>query len=446
MIAVGTGPEVPKDFARLVRDVPAGAILLLGYNVAESAEKIMKLGAAFQEAARAAGKGIPFLIALDHEGGTVYRLGKAATRIPGASRAGAVLEKALGAGPGAEADLLLNIAASRIDGNNPSETRKAYTELQGLLKAHPGHPGIPKALYEAELALAIKAPPSGGIAEPERFIRARDSASAAALAALYRNSARQLSLLGFSLNLAPVLEPLGKANREFLRYRSYGADPRTVGLAGEIFIRAMREGGVLAAGKHFPGTGSGDPHEASSRLDLDIGEGGGEAPEIIPFQRAIADGGLAALMVSHVLVPALDPALPVSLSAPALSFIRQRLGFEGIILTDDINMKALIRGREPGEAAVAALAAGADMVMYLDERGVAAVHAGLVRAVREGSLPQERLDGAAARVLEQKIVLDLWRKSSELIQAAQDETALSRRGAEFSCLKKEGDALLKKLQ
>jgi beta-N-acetylhexosaminidase len=371
MIAVGIRPEVPEDFARLVRDVPAGAILLLGYNIAESPEKIMKLNAAFQEIAATAGKGVPFLIALDHEGGTVYRLGEAATRVPGASRIGALLQKA---------------------------------------------DGTPNAPAFAEDILA-----------------------------LYTASARQLSLLGFSLNLAPVLEPLNAANREFLRYRSYGADPRIVSLAGGIFIRAMREGGVLAAGKHFPGTGSGDPHEALTRLETDLSEGGEETPEILPFREAVADAGLSALMVSHVLAPGLDPLLPVSLSAPALSFIRRRLGFAGIILTDDINMKAVSAAGGAGEAAVAAIAAGADMIMYLDERGIAAVHADLVRAAREGRLPPERLEEAAARILEQKIMLNLWKTGGELRRAAEDGQELSRRVAAFSRLQQESSVLLKKL-
>jgi beta-N-acetylhexosaminidase len=359
-----------------VRDVPAGAILLLGYNIAESPEKIMKLNAAFQKTAAAAGKGIPFLIALDHEGGTVYRLGAAATRIPGAARVGALLRKTPGTAEAA-----------------------AFTED---------------------------------------------------LRALYTASARQLALLGFSLNLAPVLEPLSAANRDFLRYRSYGDDPRTVSLAGGIFTQAMREGGILAAGKHFPGTGGGDPHKTVTRLELGMSGSGDSSEEdfsplLFPFRAAINAGGLSALMVSHALVPELDPLLPVSLSAPAISFIRRRLGFEGIILTDDINMRAVSGGRGAGDAAVAALAAGADMIMYLDERGIAAVHSHIVSAVREGRLPEERLHEAAARVLEQKILLNLWKRSDDIRRAAEDPHGLFRRSEEFSRLKQEGDGLLKRI-
>ncbi|MDR3201094.1 MAG: hypothetical protein LBT68_06500, partial [Spirochaetales bacterium] len=353
MIAVGIEPAVPKDFARLIETVPAGAILLLGYNIAESPAKIMSLAAEFQKIAGVSGKGVPFLITVDHEGGTVYRLGAAATRIPGASRAGAFLEK------------------------NPAPEASAND-------------------------------------------------AAARLFSLYKNSAAQLSLLGFSLNLAPVLEPLNDANREFLRYRSYGADEKTVSRAGGIFIGAMREGGVLAVAKHFPGTGGGDPHEAATYSGVSTER------DLLPFREAVAAYDLGALMVSHAIAPDIDPALPVSVSAPALSWIRRRLDFKGIILTDDVNMKAVSVERSPEEAAVMAVCAGADMIMYLDERGITKAHAALVNAVREERLPQARLDEAAVRVLEQKVILKLWHLAGELTASAADNSALEQRLREFA--------------
>ncbi|MDR1932658.1 MAG: hypothetical protein LBQ57_07560 [Spirochaetales bacterium] len=359
MIAAGTEPSLPKDFAELIKTVPAGAVLLLGYNIAESPGKIMNLSADFQKTAAAVGKGIPFLIALDHEGGTVYRLGGAATRIPGAARAGAFLEK-----------------------------KDAQPESRN-----------------------------------------------AALFRLYRSSAAQLSLLGFSLNLAPVLEPLSEANKEFLRHRSYAGDAGTVSRAGGIFIDAMRAGGVLAVGKHFPGTGGGDPHEKLTYINLDMPQ------DILPFRDAARVHALGALMVSHSVAPALDPALPVSVSPPALSWIRRHLDFEGIILTDDVNMKALSAQRSPEEAAVMAVAAGADMIMYLDERGITKVHAALVGAVREERLPEPRLEEAVTRILEQKLKLDMWNRSLQLIEDVSASPAFDRRLRQFAALKKEGDAL-----
>ncbi|MCL1818509.1 MAG: hypothetical protein FWG35_06225 [Spirochaetaceae bacterium] len=368
MIAVGIETSPPEDFPELIKSVPAGALLLLGYNIAPTPGEIMRLTASFQETAGSSGKGVPFLIAVDHEGGAVYRLGNAATRIPGAPRAGAFLEK------------------------NPPEDE------------------------------------------------------AAILAELYRASSRQLSLLGFSLALAPVLEPLTAGNKEFLHNRSFGEDAVTVSRAGGVFIQAMHEGGVLAVGKHFPGTGNGDPHEilerfkASSPFPRDP-DAGGLPPEVLPFRDAAAEHGLSTLMVSHVVAEDLDPALPVSLSAPAISWIREALGFDGIVLTDDVNMKALSAGRSPEEAAVMALAAGADMIMYLDERHIRGVHAALVEAVREGRVPEERLEEAVSRILEQKIALGLWEKSRALTEAAGENPPFAGFREEFAERKKEGDNL-----
>jgi beta-N-acetylhexosaminidase len=210
----------------------------------------------------------------------------------------------------------------------------------------------------------------------------------------------------------------------------------------------MREGGLLAAGKHFPGTGSGDPHEKLNRFEISLPPEAAARPpaEIQPFAAAVTRYGHRALMVSHALAPALDPALPVSLSAPALSYLRDVLGFTGIILTDDVNMKAVSTDRGPEEAAVMAIAAGADMIMYLDERGIQKVHAALVRAVREGRLPEERVDEAAARIIEEKLALDMWKKSLELTEAAADSLPFASRLRELARVKKEADALAASLR
>jgi beta-N-acetylhexosaminidase len=321
----------------------------------------MEFTAALQSLAHTSGRGIPFFIAVDHEGGSVYRFGNAATRLPGASLIG-----------------------SRLDAGAGQEK----------------------------------------------------------IAALYRNAASQLALLGFSLNLAPVLEPLNPGNNAFLGPRSYGTSPQTAAWAGGIMIRAMRDAGVLAAAKHFPGTGDADPHRGLPRLGFDMSSP--EAPGLLAFREAVREQALAALMVSHVIAPALDPEQPVTFSAPAQSgFLRERMRFQGIVLTDDINMKAVTLGRSPEAAAVMAVAAGADMIMYLDEYA-GNIRSALVEAVRDGSLPAARLIEAVTRILEQKIAFGLWRASGALIAAAP--AGFADRLRAFETLKKEGDALVSDLR
>jgi len=393
MVSYGLGPELPPEFGGVLAAAPVGAVLLLGYNIADEPEGIAKLTASLAEASRAAGAGVPVFIAVDHEGGTVYRLGKAGTRLPGASAVGAALEAGM-------------------------------------------DPALP--------------------------------------AALYRNGAEQLALLGISVNLAPVLEPLNGENRDFLRLRSFSSDPRMVSVAGRLFIDAMRDGGILAVGKHFPGSGDGDPHANLPLYGFDLADP--DHPQILPFREAISPGGLAAVMTSHVRAPALDRERPVTLSRKAQQeYLRNTLGFRGLILTDDINMKALSEGPpamegppvgraggsgeaapaageegsggKAGRTAAEAIAAGADMIMYL-EKDIVDVHRALVREVRTdaaaGSLTPERLDRAVTRILEMKIALGLLEGAACPEQGtAPSGGRKSFSAAAFGELKKEGDLLLR---
>jgi len=370
MVSFGLGPVVPLDFLKTLETVPVGAILLLGYNIAENAEGIAELTASLAAAARGAGAGIPAFIAVDHEGGTVYRLGRAGTRLPDASAAGAALAA------GADPDLL---------------------------------------------------------------------------AALYRNAADQLACLGISFNLAPVLEPLNAENREFLRHRSFSADPRVVSRAGGLVIDAMRDGGILAAGKHFPGSGDGDPHDGLPTFGFDLRET--DPPQLLPFREAVSRHRLAAVMTSHVMAPSLDPERPVTLSrAVQTDYLRNVLGFRGMVLTDDINMKALAEGRDPGRTAAEAIGAGADMFMYL-EKDITGVHRSLVRAAGDGGLGGERLDEAVVRILEAKIALGLVGWAAEKAAAgteagpkAPDGGRRTFSAAEFARLKEDGDRLLRRFR
>jgi beta-glucosidase-like glycosyl hydrolase len=166
---------------------------------------------------------------------------------------------------------------------------------------------------------------------------------------------------------------------------------------------------------------------------------GPENPAVQPFAAAISEQGLTALMLSHVISPSLDENLPVTLSALAQQgFLREKLGFRGIILTDDINMKALTQDRTPEEAAVMALAAGADMIMYLND--APRVLSALVRAVQEGRLCEARVEEAVVRIIEEKLRLGLWLRARELT-----DSPLKERLEEFGRVKKEGDALARSI-
>ncbi|MDR1565745.1 MAG: glycoside hydrolase family 3 protein [Treponema sp.] len=230
-------------------------------------------------------------------------------------------------------------------------------------------------------------------------IEGRDEALTA-VEELSRLSAAEIRDLGITLNLAPVAEVLSDDNSAFLETRSYGPDPDFTEAAASSFIRGMDALGVACAVKHFPGNSQGDPHDGEVALDVDR-----DALDRIirPFAGIIRTLRPAALIVSHVKVPVLDPLRSSSLSPVVMDWLREDLGFTGIIVADDFSMGAVAAsGTSPGDAAVEALISGADMVMVwpLD---IAAVYEAILNALEENRLPRSRLREAAEHILAEKL-------------------------------------------
>ncbi|MDR2747950.1 MAG: glycoside hydrolase family 3 protein [Treponema sp.] len=218
-----------------------------------------------------------------------------------------------------------------------------------------------------------------------------------------RQSGRELRDLGITLNFAPVAEILTEGNRAFLEDRSYGPEGEFTQAAAAAFIRGMEEGGIPCVVKHFPGNTGTDPHRGrplltQDRRALDLMVG--------PFAGLIRELSLPGVMVSHVLVLTRDPDRNASLSQAVIQdWLRGELGFSGIILADDFSMEAASGRGE--DAAVEALAAGADMVMAWPAT-LRRTHRTILRAVEEGRLPRERLREAAEHILFQKIRFGLF--------------------------------------
>jgi beta-N-acetylhexosaminidase len=166
------------------------------------------------------------------------------------------------------------------------------------------------------------------------------------------------------------------------------------------WLLGLQEAGVSACVKHFPGHGD---TAQDSHLDLPTVEASAAlltARELVPFTAAV-EAGVAAVMTSHILLPALDPELPATLSPRILGKLREGLGFDGVIVSDALDMAGASRGRGIPEAAVLALLAGADLLCLgadKDPALVREVQSAIVAAVRSGRLPEHRLAEAAARV------------------------------------------------
>ena len=230
--------------------------------------------------------------------------------------------------------------------------------------------------------------------------REGEAAALEAVENLARLSGEELVSLGISLNLAPVAEILSPENQAFLATRSYGPDPCFTEKAASAFIRGMEAAGIACTIKHFPGNSAEDPHYSHSEIPLDL-----EALDamIQPFRNIIRELHVPALMVSHSVVPAIDAERNGSLSPAMIGWIREGLGFSGIVVADDFSMAAVTaRGISAEEAAVQALIAGADMIMCWPSNMVS-IHEAILSALEEERLSRERLLEAAERIIAEKL-------------------------------------------
>ena len=210
----------------------------------------------------------------------------------------------------------------------------------------------------------------------------------------------ELAAVGINLDLGPVADVNSNDDNPVIGTRSFGSSASEAAAHVAAWTLGLQSAGVAACAKHFPGHGdtAEDSHLALPVLDVDMPMLA--ARELVPFVAAI-EAGTAAVMTSHVLVPALDAALPATLSAPILGLLRERLGFRGVIVSDALDMAGASAARGIPEAAVLSIAAGADLLCIGADNSVEqlrSIQAALVDAVRAGRLSEERLAEAAEAV------------------------------------------------
>ncbi|MFJ4963729.1 glycoside hydrolase family 3 protein [Streptomyces sp. NPDC088729] len=213
---------------------------------------------------------------------------------------------------------------------------------------------------------------------------------------------RRLAECGVNLNWAPSADVNSNPANPVIGVRSFGADPRLVARHTAAYVEGMQAAGVAACTKHFPGHGDTavDSHHAMPRIDVDLATL--HARELVPFRAAIAAGSRS-VMSAHILLPALDPDHPATLSPQILTgLLRGEMGYDGLIVTDGMEMDAISKTYGIERGSVLAIAAGADAICVggglADEETVLRLRDALVAAVRGGELAEERLADAAARV------------------------------------------------
>ncbi|MFM7266272.1 MAG: glycoside hydrolase family 3 N-terminal domain-containing protein, partial [Cyanobium sp.] len=224
----------------------------------------------------------------------------------------------------------------------------------------------------------------------------QDPAGAIALARRYGQcTGREARRLGLNWVLGPVCDVNNNPANPVINVRAWGEEPHGAADLAEAFCQGAQGEGVLCCAKHFPGHGdtASDSHLELPLLPHDRARLA--AIELPPFERAIA-AGVASVMTAHLLLPALDPQRPATLSPAVLEgLLRRELGFEGLIVTDALVMEAIASRWGAGEAAVLALEAGADLVLMPADAD-AALDA-IVAAVRSGRLQEGRLEESLAR-------------------------------------------------
>ncbi|MFI2430878.1 glycoside hydrolase family 3 protein [Streptomyces sp. NPDC018693] len=213
---------------------------------------------------------------------------------------------------------------------------------------------------------------------------------------------RRLAECGVNFNWAPSADVNANPDNPVIGVRSFGADPALVARHTAAYVTGLQSAGVAACTKHFPGHGDTavDSHHALPRIDADAKVLSDR--DLLPFRAAIA-AGTHAVMSAHILVHALDPDRPATLSGRILTdLLRRELGYDGLIVTDGMEMQAIAATYGIEHGSVLAIAAGADAICVggglADDETVRRLRDALVNGVRSGELPEERLSDAAERV------------------------------------------------
>ena len=307
------------------------------------------------------------------------------------------------------AELVEDLAAGgvilmRRNVGTPDQLRAMLGEMQALA-ARRGLPPLFVAVDQEGGGVARLTPPQFLPSTDAWEIGLTDDPIQARMAA--RQTGLELRSVGINWNFAPVLDVNNNPANPVIGRRSYGDDPQRVATMGVAAVLGYQnDAGILACGKHFPGHGDTD---VDSHLALPTILHSLErlfAVELVPFRAAIA-AGVAAIMTAHIVFPEMDPTLPATLSLTVLTgLLRGDLGFEGLIITDCLEMNGVANDWGEPEAAVLAVLAGADILLCCHTwTKQCAIRDGLVAAVEQGRIPLSRIDASLARITGAK---DRW--------------------------------------
>ena len=215
-----------------------------------------------------------------------------------------------------------------------------------------------------------------------------------------RTIAKDMKSLGFNLDFAPVADVWTNPQNTVIGERAYSDDFKEAAELVNAAVEGFHEGGVLCTLKHFPGHGdtAEDTHTSTAYVTKSIENMKGE--EFLPFEAGM-DAGAELVMVGHMIVESVDDSVPASLSEKIVTkILREELGFDGLIITDALNMAAISEQYPSGQAAVMAVKAGNDLL--LEPENLTESVNGIMEAVTEGDISEERINESVLRILQTK--------------------------------------------
>jgi beta-N-acetylhexosaminidase len=210
-----------------------------------------------------------------------------------------------------------------------------------------------------------------------------------------------LSSPGINVNLSPVCD-ITTDPEAFMYPRSLGESPEITGQFVQEMLKTMSQNGIGGVLKHFPGYGNNtDTHIAIAIDNRSLAEL--ENCDLVPFQMGI-DAGCGAIMVSHTFINAIDPDLPATLSPKVNAYLREKMSFDGVVVTDDLVMQAITDLYGDGEAAVLAVLAGNDLLCSTQYK---TQYTAVLQAVENGRISEDRINEAVRRILQWKCDMGL---------------------------------------
>lgn len=299
---------------------------------------------------------------------------------------------------------------------NLADTRQAFLLTQAMQEAAVQGGGIPMLIAADQEGGSVYRLTTGTALPGNMALGAAGDVEYARLAGRIIGS--ELSALGINTNLAPVVDVNNNAANPVIGLRSYSDDAETVGQMASAMISGMAQFQVVGCAKHFPGHGDSatDSHYGLPSVDKSLEQLRG--CELLPYEIAI-DRGIEMIMTAHILYPQLEQerlvsqktgaaeALPATMSHAIITgLLKEQMGFEGIVVTDAMNMAGVADYWDPVQAAVNAIRAGADMICMPctlscreDVKTLESIVAGITAAVEEGALSTDRIDDAVRRIL-----------------------------------------------